>query len=205
MELAKTYKIITDRLVIRCYEPGDAPKLQEAIAASVEHLRPWMPWAKEEPSNLESKIKWVRQCRGQFDLGQDYTFAIFDKTEQALLGSIGLHTRLEGNAREIGYWIHADHLNKGYAQEAVNAVTKVGFEIEKLSRIEIHCDKNNTRSQHVPEKVGYTLETVRMTKMPDVKGNPIEQMIWTIQRQAYAKSSAKGISLQAFDMMGRKL
>jgi len=38
------YRIVTDRLVIRCYHPIDAPLLRDAVEASVEHLRPWMSW-----------------------------------------------------------------------------------------------------------------------------------------------------------------
>ncbi|MES2731624.1 MAG: hypothetical protein V4714_07745 [Bacteroidota bacterium] len=49
MEMAKVYRIETDRLVIRCYEPSDAEKLKNAITESLDHLRPWMPWAQNEP------------------------------------------------------------------------------------------------------------------------------------------------------------
>ena len=37
------YRIETGRLVLRCYEPDDAPLLKEAVDASIEHLLPWMP------------------------------------------------------------------------------------------------------------------------------------------------------------------
>ena len=46
--LAKTYRIETERLVIRCYEPGDASKLHEAIIRSLDHLRPWLPWVQPQ-------------------------------------------------------------------------------------------------------------------------------------------------------------
>jgi len=48
------YRIQTDRLLIRCYSPEDAPKLKEAIDASLDHLRPWMPWAKDDPETLDA-------------------------------------------------------------------------------------------------------------------------------------------------------
>ena len=38
------YRIETKRLVVRCYDPSDAPLLAESVTESLEHLRPWMPW-----------------------------------------------------------------------------------------------------------------------------------------------------------------
>jgi len=42
----------TERLVLRCWEAADAPLLKDAIDTSLEHLRVWMPWAWQEPSEL---------------------------------------------------------------------------------------------------------------------------------------------------------
>ncbi len=138
--LARTYKIESKRLCIRCYAPTDATLLKTAIDESLEHLLPWMPWAQNEPEPLQAKADRLRKYRGQFDLGVDYTFGIFSKDQQMLIGSTGLHTRLTGNAREIGNWIHARYLRQGYATEAVAALVQVGFEVEQLERIEIRCD-----------------------------------------------------------------
>jgi RimJ/RimL family protein N-acetyltransferase len=37
------YRIETERMVLRCWDPADAGLLKEAIDASLDHLRPWMP------------------------------------------------------------------------------------------------------------------------------------------------------------------
>jgi hypothetical protein len=37
------YRIHTHRLVLRCWQPTDAPLLKAAIDVNLEHLRPWMP------------------------------------------------------------------------------------------------------------------------------------------------------------------
>lgn len=201
----KTYRIETERLVIRCYEPSDAEMSLRSITASVEHLRDWMPWALNEPTDLETKIELMRLFRGKYDLGQDYVLGIFDKEETIQLGGTGLHTRIDGNAREIGYWIHADHINKGYATETVKALVKIGFEIEKLDRIEIHCDPRNTRSLKIPEKLGFTLEAVLKNRLLDNEGKPRDKMIWTLFREQYEQSTIKEMKLRAFDVIGREL
>lgn len=200
--LAKTYRIETERLVIRCYEPDDAPKLHEAITRSLDHLRPWLPWVQQEPKPPEARAGLVRLFRGQFDLGLDYAFGIFDKMEKKLIGSTGLHTRIGKNAREIGYWIGVDHIGNGYATEAVSALVKTAFGIEGVSRIEIRCAPENTRSQHVPEKLGFKMENVVKRVLYE---NTVETMIWSMTKKDYASSLIRHVQIKAFDLTGNAI
>ncbi|HVV06378.1 MAG TPA: GNAT family protein [Puia sp.] len=202
MELARTYRIQTERLVLRCYEPGDAPALHQAITRSIDHLRPWLPWVQQEPRDLEARIGLVRMFRGQFDMGLDYAFGIFDREETALIGSTGLHTRIGKNAREIGYWIDINHIGKGYATEAVGALVRTAFDIEGLSRIEIRCAPDNIRSQHVPEKLGFRMEGIIKRSLHD---NIVDTMIWSLEKKNYEQSPIRHTSLKAFDMVGRPI
>lgn len=205
MELSKTYKIETVRLIIRCYEPCDATKFKQAIDSSIAHLLPWMPWAKDEPEDISAKVKRLRLYRGQFDLGIDYTFGIFDKNENALIGSTGLHTRLGINAREIGYWIAYDYINKGFATESTMALTKIGFELENLEKIEIHCSVDNLRSQNIPNKIGYKLKMV-LEKDTLVQDDAVAStLIWTMHKEDYEKSELKNFELKAFDNCDNRL
>ena len=54
------YRIETDRLVIRCYDPKDAFLVKESVDESIEHLRPWLPWAQHEPTDIEAQIDLLR-------------------------------------------------------------------------------------------------------------------------------------------------
>ena len=81
------YRIHTDRLVIRCWNPDDAPKLKSAIDQRLDHLLPWMPWAYNEPEDIQKKIDRLRYFRGRFDLGQDFVYGIFSKDEKELSAS----------------------------------------------------------------------------------------------------------------------
>lgn len=205
MSTALTYRIETQRLVIRCYNPADAAMLKAAIDDSIEHLRPWMPWINQEPESIEDKTARLRIYRGQFDLGQDYVFGIFDKEEKTLIGSTGLHTRVGEKAREIGYWINVNHIGNGYATEAVSALTKVGFEIEGLERIEIHCDPRNDRSQKIPQKLGYQLDEIVVNGITDAEGNLRDEMIWVMNKEDYQKSITKQMDIVAFDVVGEEI
>jgi len=203
--MAKTYKIKTERLIIRCYHPVDAPLLQKSVQENVEHLLPWMPWVKQEPETIEMKIKRLRTFRGMFDLDQDYFFGIFNQEENVLIGSTGMHTRAGEGAREIGYWIHKDYINQGYATETVKALTKVGFEIEGLDRIEIRCDPDNTRSKKIPPKIGYTYEATLRNRDLDSDGKPRDVMIWTLFKEEYFKNPLESFKMEAYDVVGAQI
>ena len=197
------YRIETERLIIRCYNPSDVFLLKTAIDESIGHLRPWMPWASDEPEDLQVKIARLRMFRGDFDLNRNYVYGIFDPEKKFLIGGCGLHPRIGFNALEIGYWIHVDHTNKGYATEIAAALTRVAFEVEKVKRVEIHCDPENARSFSIPKKLGFTHEATLKRRNLNYKGEPIDSMIWTIFYDEFFKSTIKEKKIKAYDAIGK--
>jgi RimJ/RimL family protein N-acetyltransferase len=199
---APAYRIVTSRLVVRCWNPPDAPLLAGAVTASVEHLRPWMPWVQVEPEEVEAKIQRLRGFRASFDTDQDYLYAIFSPDEREVVGGTGLHPRVGEGALEIGYWISIRHIGRGYATEAAAALTRVAFDVHGVERMEIRCDPRNERSASVPRKLGYTH---RDTILGEVEGVMRDTMIWSLLRAEYPASPSAAAQLQAFDAAGRAL
>ena len=93
------YQIHTARMVLRCWEPVDAPLIAKALIESRDHLMPWMPWAANEPIELSQRVKWLRKFRGEFDLDQDYIYGVFTPDESRVIGGTGLHTHVGEAAR----------------------------------------------------------------------------------------------------------
>ena len=199
------YRIVTERLVVRCWDPADAPKLKEAIDSSLEHLRAWMPWAHNEPQTLDEKVALLRGFRGQFDKDEDFVYAIFDRDESRVLGGTGLHTRIGEHAREIGYWIRADAQGNGYVTEAVAALTRVGFELEGLERIEIRVEPENVRSRRIPERLGYTEEATLRGRVRNAQDEPRDVIVYSLFSDAYPGSPSAHAELEAYDGAGRRL
>ena len=199
------YRIHTPRLVLRCWSPADAALLKEAIDASLDHLRPWMPWAMAEPSPLEAKIDLLRRWRGRFDLDKDFVYGILDLDEKKVLGGSGLHTRVGERALEIGYWIRAGYEKQGLATEATAALTRVAFEVNEVQRVEIHCDPRNAASAAVARKVGMVHEATLRERTLDSEGLRHDAMIWTLLASEYPSSPAKAIAVEAFDATGRQI
>lgn len=198
------YRIETKRLVVRCYNPTDAHMLADSVRESLEHLKPWMPWAHNEPEPFEEKVKRLHSFRGKFDLQQDYVYGIFNREETRLLGGTGLHTRLSENELEIGYWIHKDFVNQGLVTESTAALVKVAFEIIHVHRIEIHCDPGNLASAAVPRKLGFTHEGTLRAKTSFLDGWS-DSMIWGLLESEYANSPSVKAEIKVFDTLGNAL
>jgi RimJ/RimL family protein N-acetyltransferase len=198
------YRVETKRLVVRCWDPKDAELIQEAAAASKEHLLPFMPWAVNEPQTAEQKVELARRFRGSFDRGEDYVYGIFNRDESRALGGTGLHTRLSGNALEIGYWLHKDFVNQGLITESTAALTKVAFEIYHVGRMEIHCSVENLASAAVPRKLGYIHEATRR-RLGYANGQPSDSMIWTLFADEYPNTPSASATIRAFDVAGNSL
>jgi RimJ/RimL family protein N-acetyltransferase len=198
------YRIETKRLVVRCYDPSDAPLLAESVTESLEHLRPWMPWVYNEPEPIEEKVQRLKLFRGNFDLGQNFTYGIFNHEGTKLIGGTGLHTRLGGNELEIGYWIHKDYINQGLVTESSAALVKVAFEMIHIHRLEIHCDPENFASAAIPRKLGFTHEGTLRAKTRFLDGWS-DSMIWGLLETDYPDSPSAKAEIKVFDANGQQV
>jgi RimJ/RimL family protein N-acetyltransferase len=200
------YRIETERLVIRCWEPRDAAALKEAVDASLDHLRPWMPWAEHEPQTLDEKVELLRGFRAAFDTGADFIYGIFEPDESRVLGGTGLHTRQGEGSLEIGYWIHVDAIGRGLAKETSAALTRAAFEHAAVDRVEIRVDVPNTRSQNVALGLGYMQEATLRRRLPPKAGGDLRDVIvFTMFASELAGSPCADVPYRAFDAAGRPL
>lgn len=199
------YRVETERLVVRCFQPSDAALLKAAVDASLDALRPWMPWALQEPQTVEAKVAMLRRFRAAFDSDSDFAYGAFDREEREAMGSSGLHPRVGAEAMEIGYWVHAAHHGKGFATEIAGALTRVGFELHGLERIEIRCAPNNARSIAVARKLGYSHDGTLRDRVRDSDGKLRDAMIWSMLAREYSGSAAAQLPVRAFGAAGERL
>jgi len=200
------YRIETERLVIRCYDPtADAARLKECVDSSIEHLLPWMPWAVHEPQTVEEKVELLRRFRGGFDLGEDFPYGVYERDESRQLGGSGLHTRGGPDAFEIGYFIRADAVGNGYATELTAVLTRVAFEVAGAQRVDVKIVPANERSIRVPEKLGYTLEgrLRRRLEPADEDGRLRDFLLFTMVREELESSPCMQYAYSAYDVGGR--
>jgi RimJ/RimL family protein N-acetyltransferase len=203
------YRIETDRVVIRCWDPRDAVLLKDAIDSSLDHLRPWMPWADANPQSLDENIDLLRGFRSAFDAGSDFLYGVFSADEQVVLGGAGLHPRVGDGALEIGYWIRRNAIGQGLATEVAAALTRVAFDVSEVERVEIHADPANLSSCRIPAKLGFRQEARLRRRLPRrLPDHPApDVLIFSMVVEEFEGSPAGAIAaaVSACDSAGRSL
>jgi RimJ/RimL family protein N-acetyltransferase len=150
----------TERLIIRMPRPGDGKAVYEGIKASINELKPWMPFAQKEQT-LEDVELNIRNAYISFLKREDLRLLVFLKETGEFVASSGLH-RINWSVPkfEIGYWIDSRFSGKGYMTEAVKGITNFAFHELNARRVEIRCDEKNIKSRAIPERLGFTLEGI---------------------------------------------
>lgn len=175
--------IASPRLTLRRWVATDAEDLTAAISASLEHLRPWMPWTSAEPASLADRLALIAQWETEWQRGGDAIIGAF--VGGVVVGSTGFHRRRGPGALEIGYWVHFDHTGKGYATEIAASLTSAAFTMPDIERVEIHHDKANIASAGVPRRLGYTFagETLDAVTSPGEVGIDCR---WVMNREDWS-------------------
>jgi ribosomal-protein-serine acetyltransferase len=171
-------------LVLRRWREGHVDAVMAAVEASIDELRPWMPWAAGRVGPGEREF--VRQSGPRFEEGSEFGFGVFDRQSGTLLGGCGLHRRHGRHEAEIGYWIHSGHTAKGYATLAAGALTDAAFaHLSEVAFTVIHCDVANRASARVAEKLGY-LHAGDVDRDILAAGQTGRGMVWVRLRRGHA-------------------
>jgi RimJ/RimL family protein N-acetyltransferase len=150
----------TERLFIRKPLPGDGRAVYEAVQASLNELKRWMPWAHKTQTVVDMEAN-MRDAHAKFLTREDLRLHLYKKDTGEFIGSSGLHRiKWEIPRFEIGYWIETPHQDKWYMTEATEAITNFAFKELNAKRVEIRCDYNNIRSKAIPERLGFTLDGI---------------------------------------------
>ncbi len=142
--------ITTERLLLRAYTLADAPALKRLINSrevALNTLRIPYPYPDGEAE------RWISTHDEAHKRG-DYAFAVTLREGGELIGTIGLHTKLDHDHAELGYWIGVPYWGRGYATEAAAAVVRFGFETLPLNRIYAMHFARNPASGRVLQKIG---------------------------------------------------
>lgn len=169
---------------VRRYRSDDVDRLHEAIEASRDHLRPFMPWADQDRAATE---QFVRTSIGEWAAGTNQHFVIVDG--DLVLGGCGLHS-LGPGAREIGYWRRVDAGGRGVVTAAAMALTDAAFLDPTIERVAIECDEANTASAAVPRRLGFELARV-YDRERDAPGTTGRHMEWTVSRDGWFATSRR--------------
>jgi RimJ/RimL family protein N-acetyltransferase len=172
-------------VLLRRMRTDDAALIAATVGDSLDHLRPWMPWATPEAATARSQLARIIEADELWETGSDYIYLIMAVDDGTLAGTIGLHRRIGDGGMEIGYWIAVGQTRRGYATAAARALTSVALTLPGVRRVEIHCDEANAASAGVPRKIGYRLDRIEPHEL-EAPGERGRRMIWVWDEHAAA-------------------
>lgn len=142
------------RLTLREWRNSDVAAVQEASRDTHIPTFTTVPVTHGEPEALA----FIARQRDRLTTGAGYVFAIADAADE-VVGHIGLFFAPGAGARaSVGYWITSPHRRKGYAAEALGALTEWALDRADLDRLELYVEPWNTRSWRAAECAGYERE-----------------------------------------------
>ena len=183
---------VAEGFVLRCYRPGDGPKLCSAATASYEHLKTFMDWARPDQTEEESE-QLARRFRAKWLLAEDFVIGIWAPDDAELLGGCGFHLReggLEQRNAEIGMWIAASRAGQGLGTRALVELIDWGFAQWPWLRLTWRCDTTNLASIRLAEKAGMRLEGTLKSHMVDHHGERRDTACHAILKQDWEAAAA---------------
>lgn len=151
-------RLETARLVLREPEEADAPALLLYHQFNEERFARWEP---DHPDDLAYHLRWVRWRRGESAIGRGLALLALDRTApDALVAIVNLYDIQAGSTHSamLGYSVDGAYEGKGYAREAIVAVTAHAFDALDLHRLTANYHPANERSGALLRRLGFVVE-----------------------------------------------
>jgi len=151
-----TQPIEIERLLLRAFEPGDAPSVW-ANWAGDEIVQRW--YGEPVYATLEETqgllAKYIAACESE----DCYRWGVFEKASGECIGQVAYFLiDSKNHFGEIEYCIGRAFQRRGYCTEAVQAIMAYGFEQVGFHKIQITHRVGNEASRGVILKCGLTYE-----------------------------------------------
>lgn len=149
MNLSPNIVLKTKRCKLRIAKKEDIPFIFSATR--YKGFNDGMLW--NAPKTESELIKSYENSLTSWRNNKSYSFTICKRFNDEPLGRIiiGLKSNQVWN---IGFWLHPETQGKGYMNEAVEAILKLGFETLGAERIEAYHALWNMKSEKVLRRVG---------------------------------------------------
>ncbi len=166
-----------DGVDLRRWRLEDAAAAFRVVTESLEHLRPWMPWATSE-YDLKTATDFVSNSRSDWEQGKAFDYAVLGPRSE-VIGSASLMARIGPGGLEIGYWLHRDHVGRGIVRRAARALVDEAFRIG-ADHVVISHDEANLRSRAIPEVLGFSQVDRRKATDPPAPACTGVQVVWRL-------------------------
>ncbi|QGU96827.1 GNAT family N-acetyltransferase [Clostridium bovifaecis] len=151
-----------EKIYIRFLELSDAQAVLNLNLVNKGFFEGYVSTRSDSFYTLKSREDFIRDSIKQREEDKAYSFGIFEKGTDKLIGNIALTEILRGPLQScyIGYYLDLDQNGKGYMIEATKLAVRFAFDELNLHRIEAGVMPHNIRSMRVLEKAGFHKEGI---------------------------------------------
>ncbi|PHQ82461.1 MAG: GNAT family N-acetyltransferase [Coxiella sp. (in: Bacteria)] len=110
------------------------------------------------PNSLKDAQSEVEYCRKLFQYRHGLYWSIARKSDNRMIGAVGLYMNNHHHRAEICYDLHKDYWRKGIMSKAMLVVMEYMFKYAGLHRIEAITVKENQPSISILKKLGFSFE-----------------------------------------------
>jgi RimJ/RimL family protein N-acetyltransferase len=160
-------------LVLRPWRVEDAPLLRAAIDESLDSIRRWMSWGREEPSPLPVLRARLQSYADDFNAGRRWRYAVWVGEAEMLAGGASLHPRAGPEALEVGYWVRRGCRRRGIAAAAAAALARHAFTSHGVGHVDICVDVGNEASAALARSLGFEPRGPLTREHPDGRPRPM--------------------------------
>ena len=176
------------RIYLRPPRPADWKAWAALREASRAFLKPWEPTWPSDALDRGAFGRRLRRQAGEWRSDEGYSFLVFRKHDDALLGGIGITNVRRGVAQmaSIGYWVGGPYARNGFMTEAVRATVDFAIGELNLHRVEAACIPANTASRGLLKKVGFVQEGVARAYLK-IDGEWQDHLLFALVREDLGK------------------
>ena len=163
---------------------------QALLQANYERLADWFPGAFDAPPTVDStRADLERSGRAWLDGSQlPLAIAVRAGTDWRLVGWVNLLIDVPARVSEVGYWLDAGFEGRGLVTQAVTVVLDHAFGSLGMHRVELQTTTNNTRSQSVAQRLGFTQEGV-LREAAAFPSEPRDVVVYGLMASEWRKAS----------------
>ena len=156
--------------------------LLEAVDRNRDHLSRFLPWVgnMQEVADFD---QYIQYCMDLYDQRQEISFVIL--YGQTIVGRIGLHhINQQNKSAAIGYWLNRDMEGEGIISRSCRQIIDLAFNELGLNRIEIKAAVENTKSQAIPQRLGFQREGI-LRKSELVNGIFLDLVVFSMLKEEW--------------------
>ncbi len=166
----------TPRLLLRDISVYDAPDMFEYSSSDL--VGPNAGW--EPHKNVMETAAVINLFIDSKKRGEPGVFAIIDRVNNKMIGTIELYNYKPEFKAELGYALSPKYWGQGIIVEAAMCLITWGFNDLNLKRIEVAAFKDNTKSQRVCEKLGFKKEGVLRNSYMRYDGIVCDKVVYSM-------------------------